>query len=318
MDATFDKALLPEDMFDFVEEAWLLGQPPLHRYLNYVKEAVVGGSRQTRGSLIDEWRVANDYYYDLEASEGGLPDKIEIRDIDTGELGDELRRDRRYQRAFDGLPTRIATVELDLLVVSQPHVDLDHARRLQTRLGPKPDPRQLFQFCLPVNGVEAPVHIRRLGSKRFQFWSHSSDFRFHEAVLLERDQVSGYDPYGPLGPILSLMVGYGSNFLNAIQSENRLLLHNGHHRAYALREMGITHAPCIVRTVTRRDELNLVASTDVASDPGFYFKAVRPPLLKDFFDPKLRKIVRVTRPMRMVEVTFEVKEHEFRDRELGA
>jgi hypothetical protein len=188
---------------------------------------------------------------------------------------------------------------------------------LQKRLGGSPAPEELFRFCMPTGGSEAPVHTRRLGSRRFLFWSRSSDFRFHEAALLEPDQIRGHDPYGSLGRAVGLMVGYGSNFLNAIQSDNRLLLHNGHHRAYALREMGITHAPCIVRTVTRRDEFNLVASAEEAADPGFYFKAPRPPLLKDFFDPKIRKVLRIPRLVRVIEMSFEVKEYEVRDFELA-
>jgi hypothetical protein len=109
------------------------------------------------------------------------------------------------------------------------------------------------------------------------------------------------------------MVGYGSNFLNVIQSDGRLLLHNGYHRAYALRELGVTHAPCIMQTATRRDELNLVASRSVLEDPAFYLKAARPPLLKDFFDPRLRKVLRVPKILRVVELSFEAKEFEIVD-----
>jgi hypothetical protein len=104
------------------------------------------------------------------------------------------------------------------------------------------------------------------------------------------------------------MVGFGSNFVNAIQSDDRLLLHNGHHRVCALRALGITHAPCIVQTVTRLDELRLVASRSVQDDPGFYFRSKRPPLLKDFFDPRIRKIVPVRSMANVVEVSIEVTE----------
>ena len=78
-------------------------------------------------------------------------------------------------------------------------------------------------------------------------------------------------------------------------------------------EMGITHAPCIVRTVTRRDEFNLLASADAAADPSFFFRAARPPILKDFFDPRIRKVVKVPQLMRLLEISIDVKEHEIRD-----
>src|SRR2546430_11202463 len=41
-----------------------------------------------------------------------------------------------------------------------------------------------------------------------------------------------------------------------------LILNNGSHRAYALRELGITRVPCIVQHVSCREELNVLACTD--------------------------------------------------------
>jgi hypothetical protein len=60
----------------------------------------------------------------------------------------------------------------------------------------------------------------------------------------------------------------------------------------------------IIQTVTRGEELGLVGSK-IAEEPAFYFKAARPPVLKDFFDPKIRKVLQVPKMLRMVEVSFE-------------
>jgi hypothetical protein len=155
--------------------------------------------------------------------------------------------------------------------------------------------------------------MRRVGPQRFVFWSESTDFRFQEPTLLRPDQVNGLEAFGPVAGVLGLVVGFGSNFLNVIESGGRLLIHNGHHRACALRDLGITHAPCIVQTVTRRDELKIVAARAVTEDPAFYFAAARPPLLKDFFDPKIRKVLRVKEICSMVEVSFEVNERRIQD-----
>jgi len=72
---------------------------------------------------------------------------------------------------------------------------------------------------------------------------------------------------------LGVVVGYSANFMNAVCDDDsgRLLLHNGYHRACALLELGVTHAPCVVQTVTSRDELDLVAKPLVANDPGYFF-----------------------------------------------
>ena len=87
------------------------------------------------------------------------------------------------------------------------------------------------------------------------------------------------------------------------------MLHNGYHRAYAMRALGITHAPCIIRTVRRRDELEIGAARKVVADPDFYFASARPPLLKDFFDPKIRKVHQIYKTVKMIEVEFEVREY---------
>ena len=67
------------------------------------------------------------------------------------------------------------------------------------------------------------------------------------------------------------------------------MLHNGYHRACAIRAMGVTHAPCVITPVDTQDELEVIAKSAVAKSPELYFKSHRPPLLRDYFDPKIRK-----------------------------
>jgi hypothetical protein len=297
------------------EQAWLLGQPPLENYLEFVEELTIGGADIPRSKLVDEWRAANDYYGELEKTEAGIADEVEIHDLEPAmrPLADEVISDGRFCRSFDTLPTRFAMVELDRLMVGHPYVSVHHTARLKTRINKSSTPEALFRFCLPTDRSEAPVQMRRTGPRSFQFWSASSDFRFQEHALLRPDQINGFDTFGPISGIVGLMVGYGSNFLTAIESDNRLVLHNGHHRAYALRELGFTHAPCIVQTATRWDELKLVAARAVREDPAFYFRAARPPLLKDFFDPNIRKVLRVPKITSVVEISFDVNERRLKD-----
>jgi hypothetical protein len=295
------------------EEIWLLGQPLLRRYLDFVEESVVGGRDMNRALLTDEWRAANDYYETLSKSEAGIADTVTCRDLEPKlhPLADRVRADSRYQHTFRSLPTRFGMVELDKLVVYQIHITGSFAQTIKQRLSPKPDIKSLFLFCLPLEKPAVPVHAQQVGTKRFVFRSESTDFRFQESVLLKPEQLNGYENYGPIAGVAGVSVGFGSNFLNVIQDDDsqRMLLHNGYHRACALRSMGITHAPCIIQTVTRRDELDICADSDVAKSPGYYFNAPRPPLLKDYFDPKIRKVLSVKKMIRMIEVNFDVKEY---------
>lgn len=292
-------------------EICLLGQPPLRRYLSFVRNQVVGGDSADRKALVDEWRRVNDYYRELEESEAGIADGIEVRELDPAlaPLVALAMADPRYRSAFDTFPTDFAWVELDRLVIYQTHVTQEFVETLTSRLGPKPDPERLFRFCLPPERPTAPVTIRKVGQERYVFACESSDFRFLDTALLRPEQIQGYDSGGLISGVVGLVVGFGSNFLTAIRYQDRLVLHNGYHRACALRALGVTHAPCIVQTVTRGDELEVAAKRSVADDQRFYFVARRPPLLKDFFDPRIRKVLPVHRSMTTVEVTFEVEEH---------
>ena len=53
------------------EEIWLLGQPPLQTYLDFVEEMGTARPAPARAALVDEWRAANDHYGELEEAEGG-------------------------------------------------------------------------------------------------------------------------------------------------------------------------------------------------------------------------------------------------------
>ncbi len=292
------------------EEIWLLGQPDLGYFLKFVRDRAVGGADWSPRTLADEWRRANDYYYELEETEAEIADRIECQELDRSllPLAEEVIGSSWFQRAFDTLPITFAAVELDRLVVFQPNVTREFVDELKARLGPHPDPKSLFRFCIPLEPPEPSVKVRRLGSRHYQLSSASADFRFLEAAIFQADQIVDYTSHGRIGAVIGAVVGFGSNFLNVIRDEHkRVLLNNGYHRAIALRELGFTHAPCIVQEVSRRDELAVAAGSTVNRTPFFYFGKKRPPLLKDFFDPKIRKVLPVRRMRRVVEIEFEVR-----------
>src|SRR3954468_4789676 len=97
----------------YSEEAWLLGQPPLQRYLDYMQDTAIGGAQMSRSALVDEGRTANDYWYEAEQSEAGVGDRSDIREIDSSlkPCIEEVMASSRYRRGFDELPTRFAMVE---------------------------------------------------------------------------------------------------------------------------------------------------------------------------------------------------------------
>lgn len=270
---------------------WLLGQPQLSDYLHFVATKVIDGDRIDPALLVDEWRVANDHYHDLEQAEPEAADTIECLAPEAERAAQiaAVTASRWFRGAFASLPTRIVKVELDKLIVSQLHVE--HGRRFHdaSRQGDIDAPATLFDVCLPLDPTLPPVKTVRLGENRYRFTSPSTDLRAHPLRLSPPGRPAPAQDDGPCHAMLSLGIGFGANFMSGIRSGSRIVLQNGHHRAYALRAMGATHAYCIVEEVTRKDELRLTASPQVGADPEFFFAARRPPLLKDFFDPALAK-----------------------------
>jgi hypothetical protein len=296
-----------------LEELWLLGLPPLGRLLEFADSA--DSAKIDRAALTSEWRRANDLYMALEKTEAGAANIGTHRALDPAlaEPAAAIAAHAHFRRSFNTLPTGFEMVELDALIVDQRHVTRDFVESRMARLGTAPDTHTLFQLCMPLDEPEAPVQIQKVGSRRYVLRSRSADFRFHEAVLLKPEQLSGYDSYGVVAGIVGLVVGFGANFLNAVRVGPRVLLCNGYHRAVALRALGVTHAPCIVQTASRVDELEVTVKSRIADEAEFYFESARPPLLRDFFNPQLVKMLPIRPGTRQIEVNFEVKDYYVND-----
>lgn len=288
------------------ELVFLIGRPPMSEFIGYVTHQTVGGQAADQRALADQWRAANDHIHDLETREAGLADGVPVQAVDPSldPLSQAVLADPFFQRSFAMMPASLEVVELDRLVVFQKQINLTYARTLEQALGGNPSAEALFRFCLPFDHPQPPVNLGRTTGNQFVFYSPSTDFRFLDAALLQAEQITGHPFQGPVSAVVALMVGYGSNFLNVVQAEGRLILNNGSHRAYALRSLGITHAPCVLQHLSRREELEFVGNQDLQSKPDLYLRAPRPPLLKDYFDPQLRSVLRVPRRSRQVKITF--------------
>jgi hypothetical protein len=60
-----------------------------------------------------------------------------------------------------------------------------------------------------------------------------------------------------------------------------------------------------IRPTARR--LDSLAPSDVRKTPELYLQHPRPSVLKDYFDPRLRKLMDVPRSLQQVKVTFDVE-----------
>jgi hypothetical protein len=292
------------------DHVYLIAGATLREYLSFMTAEPVGAEAADRAALTAEWRAAHDRLARLRRAEEDWADDVRPRPLPATlePLAAEVAADPIFRSAFDALPTRVALVELDRLVVCQKAIHLAQVRRLRDRLGPDPTPEHVFRLCLPADHSPVNYRVGRVGPDSVVFVSDSDDLRFHESVVLAPGQVTGYRPFGPVAGVVGLVVGFGSGYLNVIAGEGRLVLNNGYHRAYALRELGVTHAPAVVQEVRRADEVGAAGGTAFRRNADYYLRSPRPPVLKDYFDPELRKVVRLVPTARHVRVRFTVEE----------
>lgn len=289
------------------ETLYLIGRPPLKGFLRFVSGHAIAPPGE--GTLSERWHQARDLVAKLETEEAGIADDPVIRKLgpEYEQLLRALLRDPLIQNGFNTVPTEIAMVELDRMVVYQEHIDVTFARGLEKRLGSNPGRDDLFRTCLPYDHPQPPVKWSRMHGDRFVFMSPSNDLRYLGGMALEPKHIN-HPPPGNLVGVVGIPVGFGSNFMNAIRVEKRLILNNGSHRAYALRRMGVTHVPCIVQHCSTRDELEVVACSQVRKSPELYLEHKRPPMLRDYLDPRLHMVMPVRRRLRQVVVKFEIEE----------
>ncbi len=292
---------------DSDQSLYLIGRPPLKDFLRFVRNHAVKPLGEA--ALTDAWQAAHAIVRQLETQEAGVADNPPIATLgpEYEPLLIEFLKDPLVHNGFNTVPTEVAIVELDRMVVYQEHIDVSHSRRLEQQLGASPSRTELFRTCLPYDHPQPPVKWSRVSQGKFVFLSPSNDLRLLGPTGLRPGELKDA-PGGTLVGIAGVSVGFGSNFMNAIYAEQRLILNNGSHRAFTLRQMGVTHVPCIVQHVASRDELDVVASSSVRRNPDLYLKHTRPPMLKDYFNPQLRMVMPVHRRLRQVTVRIEVEE----------
>jgi len=295
---------------DVDENLYLIGRPTLRGYIHFVRGHAVNPPE--KAAIIEDWHAANGCIRTLEKEQAGYADDPPLTKVEVNAKYEpflvEFLKDPLVRYNFNTVPTEVAWVELDRLVVYQKHIDLTFVRQLKKKLGPAPSDEDIFRTCLSYEHKHPPVKWSRMGGDRFVFMSPSNDLRFLGTMQLKPKHIKDYPPPGSLVGVIGIAVGFGSNFLNVVYAEKRLVLNNGSHRAYALREMGFTHVPCIVQHVSSRDELALVGSSELRRHPDRYLKHPRPSMLKDYFDPKLHRVFPVHRRTKQITVGFDVDE----------
>ena len=164
----------------------------------------------------------------------------------------------------------------------------------------------LAAVCLPLTAGDASFKVAHQGGERFVFVSDTHDTRFLGAQLVNPADIKGLQVHGHAQAVLALSVGFTTNVLNVVRYGPRVVLNNGYHRALALRELGVTHAPCLIQVCAHWEDVGLAGSSEMYDNGPVYFSAARPPLLRDFANPQLTRSFAARRLTREIRLTYEV------------
>jgi hypothetical protein len=168
----------------------------------------------------------------------------------------------------------------------------------------------LVHLCLDPQRSHDSIHHLEIQAGVHVFSSRSSDLRalgsFVRRDLEVQETAQALNGGVPVAAIVSY-VGFGVSTINAFQVGGRVVLNNGFHRLYALRELGVTHAPMIIQHVSNPV---LEFPPIVANLPREYLLgAQRPVLLSDFFVPEFAITINAKERMQTVVILPQVNAH---------
>lgn len=287
----------------------MLGPRQLQDLLSLLDGLSLGGAKTDPGLLADCWRAAAAVYREFAVTEAGAADDAQIEPLPRTMRAHvaKLIETPALRATFGTVPIAFGMVALETLIVSQYTLTRSVVERLCGVPAVGRGQRMLAAMCLPLEQSRSDFGLVFQDGSEFVFASDAHDMRFLAARVLPAEAVTAAAMPGHAQAVLALGVGFSSNVLDVVRFNNRMVLNNGHHRAFALRRMGFTHVPCLIQACANEEELSLAASAEIQNNSDLYFEAPRPPLLRDFDHPVLARSFQVPRLRRLVRLKIEVE-----------
>jgi hypothetical protein len=288
------------------EELCLMGPRHLSAHLKFIEESDRIAGLPSPAELADFWRAAAAVYRQLELSEPEAADDPDIRALPSSVAThvNKLMAQATFRSSFDTVPVAFGMVELDKLIASQYSLTQSVVRAVAADLAAPPKPKHLAEICLPIVPPNDDFRMACRDDNEFVFVSSAHDMRFLAASLVDPAEINGLRVQGHVKAVLALSLGFSTNVLNVVRLGRRVVLNNGHHRAYALRALGVTHVPCVIQVCTSHAELREAANSEICDNSDLYFDSPRPPLLRDFDRSDLACAIPSARMQRQVRVRF--------------
>lgn len=286
----------------------LLGVTRLADFITFVRERTVGGRERDKGELADLWRQAAKAFEALQITEASIADTPQVKPL-SGALQSHVKKLAKlahFQDSFSTVPVAFGMVELDKLVVFQQHIMGSTVSKMTNTLVQPLSDLALAELCLPLTPSNSDFKVALEEDGRIIFISDTHDARFQGAQLVKPSDVRGLKVNGHSQAVVALSIGFTTNVLNVVRYGSRMVLNNGYHRAFALRQMGVTHAPCLIQVCTHWEDVGMVGSSEMMNNGPVYFSAARPPLLKDYANPDLTQTFPAKRLRKEIRLNYGV------------
>lgn len=274
----------------------LKGIFPLPRLIRFVRERCVPRSLD-EAALVEEWREARAVALRLTADEAGSADDIGVQPLpeDMKPLAEQVLRQPSTHRFTSLLPRSWCMVEIDRMVVFQESLNLRHIDQLKASLPPTPSAQDVMDLASCTGARTHPLVRFSQSDGDYTFASESNDLRFLDVTTVEPAAIANYEPFGSASHALVIYLGFSDNVISGTRLGKRIILTNGSHRAYLLRELGFRYVPCLLTDASDGDMSDVLLPAAVKQDRPRYLQAPRPPLFKDYADSRLTRIVPVVR-----------------------
>jgi hypothetical protein len=174
---------------------------------------------------------------------------------------------------------QFAQVEIDPLLAFQFAIGDGRSKHHGAALNQNPSIQDLLPICLPL----APQ------PENFQI------FNSPNAMILKARSLNLQNFGGGVfnAAFMGIQFGVSLPFLHVVRHNGRCYLHNGFHRALAIRRAGATHVPCILRDVPDHASVGIHNGTFGAT----LLESANPPTLGHFtqgraYDVQLKNVAR--------------------------
>ena len=276
------------------------------RILDIVKNKCIAEEAENLDEILKSWQLAKESLKQIEEQDSGAADNCEISDL-TSPLIEQIKKNPSIRNTFSKYNIDFKMVELDNMIAVQRQVLLNHAEKIAQNIPENPTEDDLIRFCL-IPGKEVPISKpERNNAKSWTFSSPNKDFRFLGGFLKKRVTTDDYELTNVGGVpthALVLFVGYGIDCMNAFSINNRIILTNGFHRAYALRKKGIKKIPLLLKIITNTDSFK---DRVKGLKKEYLLNHQRPVLIKDFFNDDLVRIFKRKPTNTVVNISWDSK-----------